>query len=306
MHGIGKNATATRCILAALAALWVINLAWAAHAGLVVLDLGTLTATLLLLGANLLLYRRVQGGARAYDLARSVAVFVALGTGFTLLSYLGLTLHMPLADRWLAAADQRMGFDWPSWYRFVRSHALFNAILLFAYRSLAVQMIVTLFALPMSGMTVRNREFLWATAFTLLATVVISALLPAESAWVWYHSDEQIAPGPWHDFLAMRDGRLPVLDLQQLRGLVTFPSFHVAMAVLLARAAHGTRCAWLSLVLNMLMIVSTPSEGGHYLVDAVAGIGVATVAILAARQLAGTASQSSADAPDAAPIVQAS
>lgn len=305
MYGIGKKATASRCIMAGLAALWVINLAWAAHAGLVVLDIGTLLATLLLLGANLLLYRRVRGGARAYDLVRSVAVFVALGTGFTLLSYLGLTLHMPLADRWLAAADQWLGFDWPSWYRFVRSHALFNSILLFAYRSLAPQMIVTLFALPMSGMAVRNREFLWATAFALLATVVISALLPAESAWVWYHSDEPIAPGPWHDFLAMRNGRLAVLDLQQLRGLVTFPSFHVAMAVMLMRAAYRTRFAWLSLVLNLLMIVSTPSEGGHYLVDGIAGIAVAAIAILAARRLAGAARQPSANQRDAAPIVQA-
>jgi membrane-associated phospholipid phosphatase len=283
MHAIGKRLTTTHCILAALAALWLLNLAWAGHVGLVVADLGTLLATLLLLAANLLLYRRLRGGAPAYDLAWSVAVFVALGTGFTLLSYLGLTLHMPLADRWLAACDQRLGFDWLAWHRFVRDHALFNTILLFAYRSLAPQMVITLFALPLSGMLQRNREFLWATAFALLATVAISALLPAESAWVWYHTAEPIAPAPWHDFTAMRDGHLAVLDLQQLRGLVTFPSFHVAMAVMLVRAAQGTRFALFSLVLNLLMIVSTPSEGGHYLVDAIGGITVAITAIIAAR-----------------------
>jgi membrane-associated phospholipid phosphatase len=118
-------------------------------------------------------------------------------------------------------------------------------------------------------------------------------VLPAESAWVWYHSDQPFAPVPWHDFLAMRvrDGRLTVLDLQQLRGLVTFPSFHVAMAVMLARAAQGTRFALFSVVLNRLMIVSTPSEGGHFLVDAICSIAVAVAAIFAAHWLVGRSGQ---------------
>jgi membrane-associated phospholipid phosphatase len=270
-----------------------------------VVELGTLAATLALLGANLLIYRRMRGGERAYELARSVAVFIALGTGFTLLSYLGLTLHMPLADRWLAATDQWLGFDWIAWDRFVRGHGLFHTILLCAYRSLALQMLVTLFALPLSGMVARNHEFLWATTFTLLATVVLSTLLPAESAWVWYHSDQPVAPGPWHDFLAMRNGRLTVLDLQQLRGLVTFPSFHVAMAVMLARAAQGTRFALFSMVLNVLMIVSTPSEGGHYLADVIGGIAVAVAAIIAARRVVSRANPAPAVMQRTGSIAQA-
>ncbi len=79
-------------------------------------------------------------------------------------------------------------------------------------------MVITLIALPLSGMIVRNHEFLWASALALLGTVVMSALLPAESAWVWYHIDEPIAPGPLRDFEAMREGHLTFLDLQQLRG----------------------------------------------------------------------------------------
>jgi membrane-associated phospholipid phosphatase len=263
--------------------LWLLDLGWASWAGFSVLARGILLSTLLLLAANLLLYRRMRGGERAYELAFGVAVFTALGSGFTLLSYLALTLRAPLADAWLARIDAVLAFDWLAWHRFVRGHPLLNSLLLFAYRSLGPQMALTLFVLPLSGMAARNRAFLGTTGIALLLTVAVSALLPAESAWVWHQSPEPIAPGPWNDFVAMRDGSLRVLDLQGLRGLVTFPSFHVVMAVLLAWAARGTRLAFLSVVLNGLMIASTPTEGGHYLVDVLAGVAAAVAAIVAVQ-----------------------
>jgi membrane-associated phospholipid phosphatase len=272
-------------VLAAAGGLWALDIVWAGWAGISLLEIGTLIATLVVLGANLVVYGRMQGGERAFELAWTVAIFVTLGTGFTLLSYLGLTLHMPLADPWFAWFDAMLGFDWTAWFDFVHHHALLTRLLVFAYRTLALQLVITIFALPLSGMTQRTQEFLWASAIDLLITVVLAALLPAESAWVWHHAVEQVAPGPWQDFQAMRAGSLAMLDLQQLRGLVTFPSFHVSAAVLLAWAARGTRFAFLSLVLNLLMIVSTLSEGGHYLADVVGGLAVAAVAIAAAHRL---------------------
>lgn len=288
MIGIGNIFPRAVRVPFALAALWAGDLAWAASAGMSIFQLGVLTMTLLVLSANLLFYRRIRGGERAHELALGFAVFIAIGDGFAVLSYLALTLHMNLADRWLDSADRAFGFDWMGWYGFVRGHTLFNRFLLFAYRSLGPQMVVTLFALPLSGMFARNREYLGATALALLLTVAISALLPAESAWVWHGISEPIAPGPWQDFAAMRAGQLTVLDLAQLRGIVTFPSFHASMAVLLAWAARGTRCGWFSLMLNALMIVSTPTEGGHYMVDSLAGVVVAVVAIGGTRWLTRT------------------
>ena len=52
----------------------------------------------------------------------------------------------------LAAVDEALGFDWPAWNRFVHNHTLFHTLLVAAYRSLGVQMLITLFALPLSGM----------------------------------------------------------------------------------------------------------------------------------------------------------
>ncbi len=65
--------------------------------------------------------------------------------------------------------------------------------------------------------------------------------------------------------------------------MITFPSYHSVMAVLLAYAARGTFLSFLSLVLNALMLVSVPTEGGHYLTDAIAGIAIAVSSILLVR-----------------------
>jgi membrane-associated phospholipid phosphatase len=69
------------------------------------------------------------------------------------------------------------------------------------------------------------------------------------------------------------------MNLQRLDGLITFPSFHTAVAVLMVHAARGTSCFWLAIVVNALMILSTFTEGGHYLVDVVAGAAIALLAI---------------------------
>ena len=84
----------------------------------------------------------------------------------------------------------------------------------------------------------------------------------------------------------LRAGSLHALSLSQLVGVLTFPSFHAASAVLYIWALWRVR--WLSLFLvpcNIAMIASTPVGGGHYLVDVMAGIAVAAAAIVAARRI---------------------
>ena len=85
---------------------------------------------------------------------------------------------------------------------------------------------------------------------------------------------------------ALRDGSMTTIDVGKLTGLITFPSYHAVMAVLLAYAARGTFLSFLALVLNALMLLSVMSEGGHYLTDAIAGVGIAVASILIVRFVA--------------------
>jgi hypothetical protein len=83
-----------------------------------------------------------------------------------------------------------------------------------------------------------------------------------------------------HDIPQVRDGSLRYLELFKLAGVIAFPSFHAVSAVLFAWAFAPVR-VWgpVALVLNGLMLASTPVLGGHYLVDVVGGIALAVASI---------------------------
>jgi membrane-associated phospholipid phosphatase len=81
----------------------------------------------------------------------------------------------------------------------------------------------------------------------------------------------------------MRNGGSASFALGQLRGIVTFPSYHTVLAILFTYAHRSRRSFPVFLIINCLMLVSIPSEGGHYLSDVLAGAGLAVVAIVAAR-----------------------
>ena len=89
-------------------------------------------------------------------------------------------------------------------------------------------------------------------------------------------------------FLALRDGSMKMLALGSTEGLIVFPSFHTVMSVLMILALRG--CGpmfWLGgFVQHMLILMTVPLDGGHYLADMVAGILVAVLVWAALFQTA--------------------
>jgi len=82
----------------------------------------------------------------------------------------------------------------------------------------------------------------------------------------------------------VREGTLRAVPLGDLRGVISFPSYHTAAAVLAIWAVWPVRFArWPMLILNVLMVASAPVEGAHYLVDIIGGalVGVCSAAAAA-------------------------
>jgi hypothetical protein len=273
--------------LVAIGALWAADLGWAAHSGLRVVGITALAGTLLLLAANFWFYRGRVEADRARDLVSGFAWFFALAAGTAFMSYLAATLDRPLADPWLARADAALGFDWLAWFGAVQANHALQGMLHFAYGSMMLQVMVDLFVLPLSGMGTRNRELLSAFAISMIPTLILFALFPAACPWVFLHAEPNKVALHMLDLQALRTGHYPVLDLQRIHGLVTFPSYHTVVAILLIWAARGTRGFFLALVLNLLMLASVPSKGGHYLVDMLAGATIAFVTIALVRRYGG-------------------
>ena len=207
----------------------------------------------------------------------------------TPLTYLAISTDLPLQDSTLLAWDRALGLDFRSYLDFVNARPLLIRPLAVGYRSIAWQILGIMIVLPLAGHYRRSAEAICAFTLALVATTCISALVPAIGVYgmLGLHAADfpNIQPGGYYDTLRdaplVRAGTLHGLNLLRLVGVLTFPSFHAASAVLYLWAFWPLR--WLRLLLvpcNILMIAATPVGGGHYFVDVFAGIAVSAAAIV--------------------------
>lgn len=230
-------------------------------------------------------WRRIDDGSLAETL-EELSILAAYAPVVASLSYVLAAVAMPLVDPQLAELDRLVGLDWPAWYRLVSSFPTLESALALLYRSSLVHIVLLLLALGLLGRRDRARELNMLLITTSFPMVVLSGFLPAQSAWIQYDMGLEKA---YHlsQFESLRSGTLRVLEPGTLLGIVTFPSFHTAIALTLVWVTRGI--AWLfwpTLVVNLGVLVSIPSEGGHYFIDAFAGALLTGAAISAAARRA--------------------
>jgi membrane-associated phospholipid phosphatase len=196
------------------------------------------------------------------------------------LSYLAASLDLPLADGVLRRADALLGFDWPSVGGWMGSHPWLAAVLTFSYTTILWQPFLVLFLVSVDAPSTCNSEFIWAFLLSALIAIALSGIVPA----LGY---EGVIGSPHIDALrAIRAGAWSVLDIRKVDGIITFPSFHAAVGILYAYGVRRIRWAFCLLApLNLALILSTPTVGGHYLVDVIAGILTAALAIWLTRRI---------------------
>ena len=244
-----------------------------------------LGAALLALFSIGLVYSRWRPVERLTDLAQTAAQLMAFFAAVGVFSYLVSASAAPLVDDALAAGDRAIGFDWLAWFSWVHEHRIVTLVFKIAYNSATPQLALIPVYLALSGQAQRNARLIWELMLSLTLIVPLSGLLPAASAWVHYAVTDLIPAIHMPDFTALRNGTMREISLARMEGLITFPSFHTTLAVLFVAALRRHRLALaIGAVVNGLMLLSIPSEGGHYLVDVIAGAMVAAVAIqMAAR-----------------------
>jgi membrane-associated phospholipid phosphatase len=87
-------------------------------------------------------------------------------------------------------------------------------------------------------------------------------------------------------FLSLRDGSRRVISYRGTEGLITFPSFHVAWAMVIVWAVRKNRPALAGFAtINTLLILSTMTTGWHYFADVLGGAAVATLGVLGATYM---------------------
>ncbi len=276
-------------IAAGIGALDLVGIAWT---GLRVEPLGFLAAlgaVLVLLAAAFLCSALREPKLRAMALAS--AYLIAVTTGLAVLHVLAAMPALPLADEALAGIETALGFDGPAYLAFLAAHPDLARVLALAYHSSGPQIGLVVVVLSAVGRT--GRLWAYARLFTLslAACVLISALVPAAGTYATAAQGRptgelETVGALWHlDMLrALRDGRFHTLALFEIRGLVTFPSFHASLAVLTGWALRPVPVIGpLALLLNATIVVAAIGAGGHYLPDVMAGAALAFALVAAPR-----------------------
>ena len=210
----------------------------------------------------------------------------------TLASLMGAVASYPVAalthgyyDAQLQRIDVALGFDWLAWYRLVAASPLLQQAGIIAYRSIYLTPVVLLGWFAATGERALAYRFLATFWLAAVATLALYSLMPAVGpfSYLWH---QPIAYMPeselWQPGLIplLRTHGLQVVDLGSLRGIVSAPSFHAAAATLyIVTAWRIPRLRWPLLFVNAAMLLATPVEGTHYLIDIILGAVVSLAAI---------------------------
>jgi hypothetical protein len=241
------------------------------------------------------IYTRLRPDPRIATTLACVAQLIAFTAVAAPLSYLMASLGGPLWDDTFLALDRRLGLNWRAYLAFVNDNPGLGFVFTIAYQSLIPQMIIAAGALGLSGRIVEAHVFVFASAVSGLASVVISAACPAVAMFVHLGLRPEdfpaLDPAAAYVHVAalegLRDGTLRTLSLDGAEGIITFPSYHAALGVIFIAAFWPLPVLrWIGLALNLALIAATPIDGGHYFVDVFSGIAIALASLHIARSLA--------------------
>ena len=278
--------TELRCKAAIVALLAIVDASWIVFGGYTfdIRSLGLCLSMTALMASVGYVYTKLRTDERLGVAATETAFLLIFSALACVLSYLVTGLGLPLIDNALAATDKSLGFNWLNYVAFADSHPWIGMLTTAVYRSTLYQIALTVVVLPLFGHADRAREMTLTVMMSALLCIVISGVLPAAGALAYFHPGAGLflQHHPVVDlsykqvFFDMRSGALRHLSLIDVHGLIAFPSYHVALSVILMVAFRGVKLwFWPIAVLNLLVILATPIEGGHHLSDALGGAALA-------------------------------
>lgn len=205
---------------------------------------------------------------------------VLMRLNLSVFNHLVMSFPQPLMDDVLQSWDVALGFDWNAYAQWIASDARARAFLTEAYIDGGTKAMIVI---VIGAIVLRRHDRLDEMAFLLmtsaLACMLVAPFFPAEAPWKTVASPEvkamlgQEVWSEWRDqFHAVRNGEHVNFGSGGILGLVTFPSYHTCMGLIVMWCSRGH---FLSLAAGTLagaiVIVATPVIGGHYFVDLLGG-----------------------------------
>jgi membrane-associated phospholipid phosphatase len=212
-------------------------------------------------------------------LFETLAALAVVPAVFAPLSYIATrSAHAPI-DAYLRAADAMLGVDAVSFRAFILSNPTLAWLSTLAYISLLPQCLAAIFVMPVIECGRRGFRMFRAASLALAICCVAAHLFPAIGTVPKLE--------PWYgDWLALRNLHAPfITDAGHVDGIISFPSFHAAMAAILAYSCRGLGVvSWVIGALDVAMCVSAVPLGFHYATDIVAGVLLAATCLFMTRE----------------------
>jgi membrane-associated phospholipid phosphatase len=274
--------TEFRLKIAATLALIALDAVWIVSRGFT-FDMKSLAACLgvtSMLASIGFVYTRLRPDEKLATMSIETAFMMVYSAAGCIFSYLVTTWNLPLIDTQLAAFDEAMGFDWYSYIAFANARPWIGVLSTFVYQSTLAQIALSVVVLTTLGRMERVREMVGTVMVSSFFCVAIAGLLPSAGALAFYHPSAAfyLQNHPVVDmaykqvFFDLRAHHFTHLSLEDIHGLVAFPSYHVALSVILMIAYRGMpKLFWPVAIWNVLVILSTPIDGGHHLSDGMGG-----------------------------------
>ena len=235
-----------------------------------------------------LMARRI-GQNRLADFLELLGLVYAQGSVTFMVIIPIVAFSWPYADPSLAWADAALGFDWKMIEEKSRS---FGQELIVIYRSFTWQPGVVVAALVIGNRADRAWQFVTSGAIALAITIYSFPLAPAQGPFVFYEvpPSNPLAAFWAHEMLPVlhqvKAEGLREIPVTLMGGLIAFPSYHAAAALLFVWAVWPFPILrWSILVLNAVMLLSCLTIGSHYLIDLIVGILVGVLAIFVSTRL---------------------
>jgi hypothetical protein len=275
-----------------------------AYGNLALLSLGLFIAGLV--------YEKYRPDPALVAMLMGASFLTAFSAAASVLNYFLLTVAGPRIDDLLVAADRMLGFDWYRMMLAMADHPLLNAVFFQVYNFVLPEIALLVVTLAWTGQSEKVYRFCLAVAAGALIAIAIWTIVPslgAKSLYTLPASVEHrlvlsVTTQYGRELVALLHDGPGFITPKDLRGLIAFPSYHVVLALIVVW--YGLSIPWLRwplLAINLAVLVCTPEQGGHHLIDVIGAIPVAALALAIAqsRKLTIAVNQSQTERLDTLP-----
>ena len=249
------------------------------------------SAGLILLGCYV---RAKKNMPRAAMAAIGAGIYIGFSGVIAILIYLRFPFNAPMIDTQLMQLDAALfGYSWEGFTTAMAAYPALGKAIGFIYGTSLAQLFAVIFVLGFMGRIVDLHR--------LLITGIVSLLLAVAFWWVWpsigpsayvaLPADVETALGLVHGeaegnkLMQMATGGVPLITPEIIMGTIAFPSYHTVMLCLSVFFVWGTWAFWPLAVLNVGMLPSILSHGGHHVSDILGGGAVFGLALWIAIKL---------------------